>query len=80
MKISKDVKIAKEVKIAMEVKIVKEVKRSNGSWRFACGDVSNWDQHGNYASDLEDKTESKSFIGFWTISYYIIYISLIGKS
>ena len=25
--------------ISKEVKIVKEVKRSDGSWRFTCGDV-----------------------------------------
>ena len=27
----------------MKVIIVKEVKRSDGLWRFACGDVFNWD-------------------------------------
>ena len=26
----------------MKVKIVKEVKRSDGLWRFACGDVFKW--------------------------------------
>ena len=27
----------------MKVKIVKEVKKSDGLWRFACGDVSIWE-------------------------------------
>ena len=32
-------KSCQESKIVKEAKIVKEVKRSDGSWRFACGDV-----------------------------------------
>ena len=46
--------------VLMKVRIVKEVKRSDGLWRFACGDVF------KEASKLRNKDDPESCVQFFS--------------
>ena len=55
----------------MKVKIVEEVKRSDGLWRFACGDVFYFIRELKLASHIWTQVNNSELLNFCILNYWV---------